>query len=115
MAKIQNPHQVITGITNANYTNAANAVKCDHVSAVTVMGVVTVAGSPSSCRLESTIDPHELIDAGTATWVAESVTNSANFVQTNVGPITGVRLNVAASGGTWTLNVRQVYDASKNN
>ena len=80
-----------------------------------MQGIVTVAGSPSACTLQSTIDPHELIDAGTANWVSETLVNSANFTQSATGPVTGVRLDVAASGGTWTLVVRQAYDSNLTN
>jgi hypothetical protein len=113
MAKIQPQHQVLTDITNANF--ATNTIKCDIASYVTVQGVLTVAGSPSSCTLQSTIDPHELIDAGTATWVSETLTNAASFTQSATGPVTGVRLSVAASGGTWNLAVRQAYDSNIQN
>lgn len=113
MAKIQPQHTSLAGITNANF--ATNTVKCDIASKITVQGVLTVAGSPSSATLQSTIDPHELIDTGTATWVSELAGNSTSFTQSATGPVTGVRLNVAASGGTWTLVVRQAYDSTVQN
>lgn len=113
MAKLQPQHTSIPSITNANF--ATNPVKCDIASEITVQGVLTSAGSPSAATLQSTIDPHELIDAGTATWVSETVVNSTSFTQTATGPVTGVRLNVAASGGTWTLSVRQAYNSNISN
>jgi hypothetical protein len=116
MAKIQPPYATVTGITNANYTTAANAVKIDVAAQACVQAVVTSAGSPSACTLEYTLDRHELIDAATATWVSDfTSTRSTNFGVNASGPVTGVRLNVSASGGTWTLNVLQVYDAGKVN
>lgn len=116
MAKIQSPYSTVTGITNANYTTAANAVKVDPASQASVHGILTSAGAPSACTLEYSLDRHELIDAGTANWVTDfTATRSASFGVTASGPVTGVRLNVSASGGTWTLNVLQVYDAGKVN
>lgn len=116
MAKIQQPHQTITGITNANFAQAANAVKVDMASQASVMALLTAAGSPSSCTLEYTLDRHELIDAGTANWLSDFTgARSTSFGDTALGPVTGIRLNIAASGGTWTLVVLQAYDAGKVN
>jgi hypothetical protein len=114
MAKIQNPHQVLTGITNANF--ATNYILVDLASQASVTGILTSAGSPSSGTLEYTLDRQEVIVAGTANWVSDaSGARSASFGTTALGPITAVRLNVAASGGTWTLTVAQIYDAGKVN
>lgn len=113
MAKLQPQHTSLAGITDANYTT--NYIKCDIASILTVQGVVTSAGAPSAATLQSTVDPHELIDAGTANWVSEISTNAASFSQTSTGPITGVRLLVATSGGTWTLTARQAYNSNVSN
>lgn len=114
MAAIQQPHQTKSGVTNANY--ATNFIKVDLASQASVQAVLTVAGAPSSATLEYTLDRHDIIDAGTANWLSDfSAARSASFGVTALGPVTGVRLNVAASGGTWNLLVLQAYDAGKVN
>lgn len=114
MAKIQNPHQTLTGITNANF--ATNYILVDLASQASVVGIVTAAGSPTSATLEYTLDRPEIVVAGSATWVSDATgARLANFGTTALGPVTAVRLNVAASGGTWSLTVAQVYDAGKVN
>jgi hypothetical protein len=116
MAKIQPPHSTVTGTTNANYTEVARAVKIDAASQACVHAVVTVAGAPSACTAEYTLDRHDLIDAGTANWVTDfTAARSASFIVSAPSPVMGVRLNVSASGGTWTLNVLQNYDSGKVN
>lgn len=114
MAKIQAPHQVLTGITNTNF--ASNYVIVDLASQASVVGILTAAGSPSSGTLEYTLDRPEIVIAGSANWVSDpSGARSASFGTAALGPVTAVRLNVAASGGTWTLTVAQIYDAGKVN
>ncbi len=114
MAAIQQPHQTKTGVTNANF--ATNIVKVDLAAQASVQAVLTAAGSPSSATLEYTLDRHDIIDAGTANWLSDfSASRSTSFGVTALGPVTGVRLNVAASGGTWTMVVLQAYDAGKVN
>jgi len=114
MAAIQQPHQTRTDVTNANF--ATNIVKVDLAAQASVQAVLTAAGSPSSATLEYTLDRHDIIDAGTANWITDYTSpRSVSFGDTAMGPVTGIRLNVAASGGTWTLIVLQAYDAGKVN
>jgi hypothetical protein len=114
MAAFQPQYQIRPSVTNANF--ATNFVKVDVASQVSVQAVVTAAGSPSSAIIEYTTSPFAEIDAGSAVWFSNLSTNSATtHGAMPVGPVTGVRLNVAASGGTWTLNVLQVLDANKVN
>jgi hypothetical protein len=114
MAAIQQPYQTRTGITNANFTT--NYVFVDIAAQASIMGVLTAAGSPSSATLEYTLDRPDLVVAGTANWVSDfSAARSATFGTTAAGPVTAVRLSVAASGGTWTMVVLQAYDAGKVN
>jgi hypothetical protein len=114
MAAIQQPYQTKTGVTNANYTT--NYVLVDLASQASIMGVLTGAGSPSSATLEYSLDRHDLVVAGSANWVSDfSAARSATFGTSAAGPVTAVRLNVAASGGTWTMVVLQAYDAGKVN
>lgn len=114
MAKIQQPFQTITGITNANF--ATNYVLVDVAAQASIQGIVTVAGAPTSATLEYTLDRPEIVAAGTANWISDFVAaRSTSFGTATTGPVTAVRLNVAASGGTWTMVVLQSYDAGKVN
>lgn len=113
MAKIQPQYASLTGITNAN--SATNVIKCDIASRVTAQGIVTAAGAPTAASIQYTIDSHEDIDAATARWVSAPTTASASFTDFINGPVTGVRLAVSASGGTWSLVVRQAYNSQVSN
>lgn len=114
MAKIQQPHQTLSSITNANF--ASNYILVDLASQASVAAVLTSAGSPSSATLEYTLDRPDVVVAGSANWLSDpSGSRSTSFGTTALGPVTAVRLNVAASGGTWTLTVAQIFDAGKVN
>ncbi len=114
MPAIQQPYQTRTSVTNANFST--NYVLVDVAAQASIMGVLTAAGAPSSATLEYTLDRPDLVAAGSANWVSDfAAARSATFGTTAAGPVTAVRLNVAASGGTWTMVVLQAYDAGKVN
>ncbi|MFZ2620341.1 MAG: hypothetical protein WAX89_05650 [Alphaproteobacteria bacterium] len=69
--------------------------------------VTAMASGTGSATLQVTIDPHNTIIAGSATWVnAANGAQIASFAETGFGAITGMRL--VATSGTWALKVRQV-------
>ncbi|MDD9911570.1 MAG: hypothetical protein OXR68_04245 [Alphaproteobacteria bacterium] len=72
----------------------------NRVSAVAKM---TASGTAT---LQMTVDPVDVIEANNATWVDSAYgLQAASFADAAIGPVTGIRLNVAS--GTWTLKVLQ--------
>lgn len=81
----------------------------DATAQISIVALETAGGAAS---IQTTIDPHAVIENDTATWVTSpGGVRSDTFMESSTGPITGVRLT--ADSGTWTLKVLHVKETSK--
>lgn len=93
-----------TGVTNQSDDFLVNPT-----AQISVVALETAGGAAS---IQTTIDPHAVIEAGNATWVTSpGGVRSDTFMESSTGPITGVRLS--ADSGAWTLKVLHVEDTNK--
>lgn len=89
-----------------NITSTSDVFVVDPLKEVSAALVLTAGTPATGAQLQVTLDDVDKIAAGTAQWVGSPLgLRTATGAEKVLRPVTGLRL--AATDGTWTLQVRQ--------